>query len=68
MAPLRDFRCTKCEHAFEALAKEYEAAPCPKCKDSENIERCITAPGGYQMSSGGSSTRPKRAGSFKRPE
>jgi putative FmdB family regulatory protein len=66
MAPLYDFRCTKCEHTFETIAGPQEAPPCPKCKDSEFIERCITAPGGYQMNSGGSSTRPRSAGSFKR--
>jgi putative FmdB family regulatory protein len=62
--PLRDFLCLNCGHEFETLIRADEAQQCPHC-ESAKLDQLPALPGGYQMSSGPSSVRPKRAGSFK---
>lgn len=63
--PIRDLLCRECQMEWEELVREGERPTCTKC-DSLDIEVLPALVGGYQMSSGGSSTRPKRAGSFRR--
>jgi putative FmdB family regulatory protein len=36
--PLYDFKCTKCGHRFEELARLNDTVDCPKCK-ARNAER-----------------------------
>lgn len=69
LMPLRDFLCNddECGHVFEAIQKEDEIIPCPKCNCT--TERLLSAPGGYQISGNNSgSTRPRYASSFRRGE
>lgn len=69
--PIYEYMCDECGHIFEELRK-YSAESsgrdkieCPhEC--GKTASKLPSAHGGYSMSSGGSSTRPKRAGSFKR--
>lgn len=66
--PIYEFGCTGCGHVFEELVLPSDRAasvPCPYC-ESLKTEKVPTAPGGYKFNSGGSSTRPRSAGSFKR--
>lgn len=63
--PLKDYECKGCENTFEFLVIGKEKPKCPRCS-SKAVKPKISAHGGYSMSSGGSSVRPKRAGSFKR--
>lgn len=63
-----DYQCDKCDHIWEQLVdSSEERPPCPKC-ESKRITRLVSAAAGYRMSSGGSSTRPRSAGAFKRPK
>lgn len=42
--PMYAFRCAKCEHEFEELvARMGQKAPCPKCGESDEIDRRVTA-------------------------
>lgn len=62
-----NFRCTRCECEFEALVGDEEAGACPKCGDSEYVERAATASGGYHIRGDNSaSVRPRGAGAFRR--
>lgn len=64
--PIREFLCMDCNHNFEALIHAYEEGEfkvkCERC-ESEQVERQFPVTGGYHMNSGGSSTRPRGAGS-----
>lgn len=64
--PLREYRCQSCEKNTEnlELKAEDKLLSCPSC-GSDNLERVISAHGGYDMASGPSSVRPRQAGSFK---
>ena len=64
--PIYEYLCLKCGHQFDNLELPSESgnAQCPHC-ESYNCEKLLSAHGGYQMSSGGGSTRPKSAGSFR---
>lgn len=64
MAPIREFICGDCAHQFEEIVHGDESVQCPHC-ESGKVHKLISAHGGYSMSSGGSSTRPKGVGSFK---
>jgi putative FmdB family regulatory protein len=67
MLHLYDFRCTSCDYVFESLVDEHEAPICPKCADSEHIERAINSFGGYKITGNNSaSTKPKGSGSFRK--
>ncbi len=61
---LNDYKCLKCDTKFEYLDGDDNDPP--KCKDcgSQEIEKQLTY-AGYNMNSGGSSTRPKNSGCFK---
>ena len=63
---IREFICRDCGHLYEEILRSYDAqqVPCPQC-ESSHTERLISAHGGYNMASGGSSTRPKQAGAFR---
>ncbi len=67
MVPIREFICLDCGHEFEALTYSYEKEPaeCPHC-ETNHTEQLVSAHGGYSMSSGGSSTRPRGAGAFRK--
>jgi putative FmdB family regulatory protein len=39
--PLYDFKCKKCGHRFEELARVADAVDCPKCK-AKNAERLFS--------------------------
>lgn len=67
MAPIRDFLCMSCGHEWEDIVRIDSAVPCPHC-ESHKVEKLPALVGGYQMSSGGGSTRPRHAGSFKSKE
>lgn len=64
--PLREYRCQDCEKQTEnlELKDSDKLLSCPNC-GSDNLERMISAYGGYDFSSGPASVRPKQAGSFK---
>lgn len=63
--PIYDFYCKHCDKAFDELVLVgTQKARCRTCK--KLAKKQISAHAGYQMSSGGASTRPSRAGSFKR--
>lgn len=61
-----DFRCTKCETVFEALVGDNEAGTCPKCGDSEYVERSAVAAAGYTGDTGSASVKPRGSGSWRR--
>lgn len=61
-----NFRCTKCDVTYEALVGENEAGVCPKCGDTEHVERAPNAVGGYNGDTGSASVRPRGAGSWRR--
>jgi putative FmdB family regulatory protein len=62
--PLRDIQCRDCGHLWEEVLKYgQEPEPCPHC-GSTKLDNMINAHGGYSMSSGGSSTKPRHASSF----
>ena len=66
MAPIYEFQCRSCGHIFEEIVYALEGTiPCPQC-ESGKTDKLVSAHGGYQMSSGGSSTRPRRAGAFRK--
>ena len=44
----RTFACPPCNAKFEAKVSEYEAGICPKCGDTENVERAETAKASLQ--------------------
>lgn len=63
---IRDYKCKACDHKFEDLQLSADIKPqCPECS-SLDLEALPTAPGGYRGNFGGSSTRRKGSGSFKR--
>jgi predicted nucleic acid-binding Zn ribbon protein len=78
--PLREYVCKECGKVQEHLVRSTDPEPLcdaqtgPKTTSAGVVmgtcdgalSQLLTAPGGYQMNSGGSSTRPRRAGSFKR--
>ena len=49
--PLFEFRCRNCEHVFETLVRNGEAAACPTCGDARP-EKLLSA-AGARVSSGG---------------
>jgi putative FmdB family regulatory protein len=65
--PIREYQCRECGHIMENFELKAEDAltQCVQC-ESGQIERLLSAHGGYSMDSGPSSIRPRRAGSFKR--
>lgn len=65
--PLRSYMCLNCEFQNDELIRSSADEPtkCPSC-GSEQYERQVSGFGGYQGNLGGSSTRPKNAGSFRR--
>lgn len=70
MCPLNEYICTGCAHIFETINKwspelKEKKEECPHCNTLTG-EYLPSAHGGYSMNSGGGSTRPKSAGSFKR--
>lgn len=66
--PIHEFICDQCGHQFEEFFRQTEKIPnrteCPHC-ETKTATRLPSAHGGYSMSSGGSSTRPSKAGSFR---
>lgn len=63
--PIRDFKCSACKLEWETLVSSGDAPKeCPDCK-STAIAQLPALVGGYKMYSGGGSTRPRQAGSFK---
>jgi hypothetical protein len=65
MAPLRDLECLDCKAGWEELVAASERPTCPKC-DSYNVQVLLALIGGYSgCNSGGASTRPRQAGSYK---
>jgi putative FmdB family regulatory protein len=61
-----NFKCTQCEREFEALVEPEEAPACPKCKDSEYVERRVSGYAGYSISGDNSaSVTPKGSRAFK---
>lgn len=66
--PIRDFNCRACDYTWERLVVgNEEPQACPNC-ESTAISRLPSMVGGYKMNSGGGSTRPRQAGSFKKKE
>lgn len=41
--PLYEYRCRKCDHAFEALVHNGESVQCPDCQ-STRLERLLSMP------------------------
>lgn len=64
--PLRDFECTACGHEEkdQYVRRGQESTTCSKCGQYMVAKTALV--GGYKMNSGGSSTRPRNAGSFKK--
>lgn len=64
--PLQDYQCTECGEVKEYLVRSDADIPtqCTNC-GAEQMERKITAFGGYSGAFGGGSTTPKNAGSFR---
>lgn len=63
--PIYEYLCGECGHRFEettAYEDSFSAKECPQC-ESQKTEKLFPVVGGYQMVSGGSSVRPKGAGS-----
>ena len=49
--PTYDYKCEKCEHAWEAfyLMAEHDRPtkePCPECKEEGCVIKCVTMPSG----------------------
>lgn len=66
MPPIKEFMCMECGFEYEDIVKIDEPHPsCPHC-ESQNVEKLVSSHGGYSMSSGGSSTRPRGAGAFRK--
>ncbi len=67
MPPLYDYECKDCGKVHETLvSRDHGDKPiqCPDC-GGEALQKPSSF-GGYNGNLGGSSTRPKNAGSFKR--
>lgn len=63
--PIYEFLCKDCGHVFDELVKDRDKkVACPHC-ETDRTEKLISAHGGYNMASGGSSTRPRQAGAFR---
>jgi len=63
--PLYEYLCRECGHQFEesmAYEDSFTSKECPHC-ESQKTEKLFPLTGGYHMVSGGTSTRPKSAGS-----
>lgn len=52
--PLFDYRCEACDHRFEALVQNGNAAACPKCEGGR-LERLISP---FAMNVKGGTTSP----------
>lgn len=64
--PRYEYQCGGCGHEFEETLKHSDPTPpCPHCEDDARVVKLVSAPGGYQMNSGGGSTRPRQAGAFR---
>lgn len=63
--PIREFQCRDCMHIFETVVDRNSDPDVEvECRcGSTKVDRLISVTGGYKMNSGGSSTRPKSAGS-----
>lgn len=66
--PIREYICLKCGNTFDFFEIPSNPEEVPQCEacDSYNVERQLTAHGGYSLNSGGSSTRPSHSGSFRK--
>lgn len=66
---LRDYQCLDCGYVVESLIRSELDIPthCPLCAGTK-MEQQISAIGGYQGNTGSASTKPRCAGSFKRPK
>lgn len=63
MPPIREYICIDCGHEQEHVVSDGGETPqCCHC-ESTKMEKLFSITGGYKMNSGGSSTRPKGAGS-----
>lgn len=60
--PIYEYFCGTCQYRFDELVGE-EVPKYIDCRCGEKAEKLFALPGGYQMNSGGSSTRPKNSGS-----
>jgi putative FmdB family regulatory protein len=52
--PLRDYKCSSCEHEWEELRRDQtDPEKCPKC-EKEAVERKVSAHGGFNFANGAS--------------
>ena len=67
MCPIYEYKCNECGNVFDELVRKSDDEPsfCKYCASCQ-IERTVTAHGGYNFDSGSASVRPKGAGSFKK--
>ena len=66
MPPIFEYDCLDCGHKLEVIYRTPEDEPvgCPNC-GHDQLQRAMSMIGAYYGDLGGSSTRPKNAGSFK---